>query len=176
MHPSSKETLQGGLVEHVGLGIAVHTGGIITRELREDPEIAVDQSEAARRTGDGREFLVHAEATEDPVDFIVEVHGARARVDVRPAVEHDGRDAVPGEEEGRRHSRRACSHDHHRSSAAVRVLARGAGAHDAVSEVRLSVECTAVRRAYRARISSTPRTSAAPSTVTVSTTEPSSTS
>ena len=33
----ARETFQGGLVEHVGLRIAVHTGGVITRELREDP-------------------------------------------------------------------------------------------------------------------------------------------
>src|SRR4029453_8073547 len=115
------------------------------------------------------------ETTEDPMDFVVEVHSARLRVDARPSVEHHGRDAVPGEEEGRGHPRRAGSHDHHRSSAQVPLLGRGAGAHGAGSEVWSSVVCTAVRMAYRAGMSPTPRTPAAPSTVTVSTTEPSST-
>ncbi len=54
----------------------------------EDTEIRAEQPQTQRGPGDRRELIGDAEAGDDAVDLVVEVHGAGLRVHGGPTVEH----------------------------------------------------------------------------------------
>ena len=96
----AQQVLELGLVEHVGLRVPVPAVVAGAVEDGEDPVVAVDQLQAAGGPGHRGELLGDAEPGQDPVDLVVEVHGARLGRNAIPAVEDEAFDAVLPEKGG----------------------------------------------------------------------------
>ena len=88
------QLLELGLVEHVGLGVAVPPVVAVPVEHREHPVVAVDQLQPAGGPRHCRELLGDAESSQDPVDLVVEVDGPGLGVDPVPAVQDQALHAV----------------------------------------------------------------------------------
>ena len=82
-----------------------------------------EQLQTLRGPGDRRELVGDAQSGEDPVDFVVQMNGARLRVDVRPAVEDQAVDAVLRKQCRRGDAGRPGADDHHRDEAGIVVHA-----------------------------------------------------
>ena len=82
-----QQAFQLGLVEHAGLREPVDPGGLGTSELGQYPRVGIEQPQALRGPGDGRELRADTHPRQDPVDLVVEVHGPRPGEHVRVAIE-----------------------------------------------------------------------------------------
>ena len=116
----AQQRLELGLVEHVGLGVAVPGAGRVALELRQDRHSRVQQSQSERRPGDLRELVGDAQSIEDAVHLVVEVNRTGLGVHVGPAVEDEAFDAVLGEQGGSGDARRPGTDDHDRTRSSTR--------------------------------------------------------
>jgi hypothetical protein len=94
----AQQLFQVGLVEHVGLGVAVPALVGVAVELGQHPHVPVHQAEPEAGTGDGGDRVAEAQSSKGAVDLVVEVDGARLWIDRLPALQHEALDAVLGEE------------------------------------------------------------------------------
>ena len=73
---AAQQDLEVGLVEQVGLGMAVPARGAVAAELGERAQAGVEQAQSGGGPADRRELLVHADPLQDAHRLAVEVHGA----------------------------------------------------------------------------------------------------
>ena len=110
-NPGQQELFQVGLVEHVGLRVAVQPG-LVPAEFGHHPVLGVEQAQPAARPGPGQEFLADADAVQDPGHLVVEVHRAGQRVRLGVPFQQGDRDPGAGEQQGCRGADRAgADHD-----------------------------------------------------------------
>ena len=83
-----QHAFQLGLVEHVHLGVAVRAGLCAALQLRQHPQVGVEQSKTQRAPAVGGELVADAQAGQDAVDLVVGVHRARQWVHGFMAVQH----------------------------------------------------------------------------------------
>ncbi len=105
----AKRGLQAGLVEHVAGGPAA--GGLqVRREAHE--QLTVGRAKFIGRDRDRMacDLVGDSELLEQPHDLVVEMHGARQRVDDGVAFDGDHRDAAPGKQGGHRRAHRSKTH------------------------------------------------------------------
>src|SRR6185437_7593144 len=100
------------LVEHVGLWIPVDAAGGVAVELGECLESVVDQSQTERGSRNRGELVGDAEARDDAVDLVVQVHRPRLRVNTGPAIEDQAFDTVLRQERGGRDAGGSGPDDH----------------------------------------------------------------
>ena len=99
--PGEQQLFQVGLVEHVGLGEAVHAC-LLPAEFGHHLVPGVEQAQPAARPGPGQEAVADAETVQDPGDLVVEVHRARQRMRLEVAFQQGDRDRRSRRAAGRR--------------------------------------------------------------------------
>ena len=108
-----QQVLEVGLVEQVGLGVAVRAGRDRTRERREGAQPGVEQAQPGGGPADRGELLVHTEALQDAHRLTVEVHRTRVGEGLGVPVDDHDRDAVLREQRRDGEPRRAGADDEH---------------------------------------------------------------
>ncbi len=104
----------------------MHAARRVAVELGKHPESLVEQPQSERRPRNRRELVGDAEAGDDAVDFVVQMHSAGLRVHARPAVEDEAVHAVLRQQRGGGDARRSGADDRDRNvpSHAYRTVKR----------------------------------------------------